>query len=172
LKKILLFFILIFLCFSCLYFFFWRETEEDRIKENLKLLSQTISKKKEEGPPALLTKIQTIKGLSMPEILIDMKKPVSDRPVYLLRGIDEVTGLYFHAFQLVDWIEVWFYGISVEIKEGDTSALAAMTVDSLFLEHGAEESVRDVRDVEMSFQKIDDEWKIMRVVEVSKPEDD
>lgn len=105
-----------------------------------------------------LANIQKIKSFFTQDCRIAVGAPIPD-----IIGHDMLMSTIYQARKIVDKIDVDFYDISVIIRENHITANTTMTAKATGPDPQGGERVTEVREVEISWEKVEGVWKIADV---------
>ena len=135
-----------------------RDRDEQRIRKNLALLADTVTKPGEGiGEIPLMGRTRTVQSLFTDDCTISVGRPVPD-----VTGIQQLTTVYFQAMRMTDAIEVTFHDVSVAIGDDGVSATTTMTAKAT----RAKDRAIEAREVELTWKKLEGKWRIHRAESV------
>ncbi len=145
-------------------FFMLRHRDERRIRKHLSSLAATVSKPESEDNLAFIVKTQKIKTFFTEDCQILVGDPVPD-----IEGLEMLAAVFSQVRGSFDEVDVDFRDISIIIGEGHTTAKTVMTAKAIILDPHENKRFMEVREIEMSWEKIKGRWKIAEARAAQSP---
>jgi hypothetical protein len=134
------------------------DTDEARIRKKLDFLAETVSKDRDDGMYTALSKVEDLNETLTEDCSIRLKERFAS-----IRGRANLTSTFSSGFQYVSELDVSFSNVTVEIHEEEQTAKTSLTATAT----SPDLEKPEVRKVEISLKKIEGEWWIYAVNEVT-----
>ncbi len=157
-KRTLILILVIALCVGA--YFLWRGGDERRIRRRLDVLSQTVSKPRGSPDAAMFGRLSSLRTLFTQDCRLSPGNPIPD-----IQSQEGLALAYRRAYSVVDWAEVDLRDVEVDVAESRERATVRLTA-MLEYQRGAEPQATGAREIEIDWEKVDDEWRISEIAVV------
>ena len=140
--------------------FGWRylfPSDEAQIRSALERIADAVGSDGERGAVAHIARAASMRNELDPEIVVEAGPPFSR-----MTGRDAVVGAVARLNATLPDLEVDLSDVQVTVAPDRTTARGSLTVDAQFRDERGER-VRDARELELTFRRLDGDWVVTQV---------